>query len=491
MHTPRIMIAAPKSGSGKTLITCALLRALKKRGGQIKAFKCGPDYIDPMFHRQIIGVDSRNLDCYFSDEEQIKALFLQDRGEGELSVIEGVMGLYDGLGGIREEASSYHLAKILQTPIVLTVDAHGMGRSILPLLSGFLQYDREGLIKGVILNRAGKGLYELLAPLIEEELGLAVLGYVPGRRELLLESRHLGLKLPGEAERLCEQVELAAELLEECVDMDRLQELSKTAPELSETAPELSETAPELSETAPELSKTAPGCSRNGRFCSRGEQAVSKTVVRIGVARDEAFCFYYEENLRLLRKAGAELVFFSPLHDERLPEGLHGILLGGGYPELWAEQLCANQSMRRSVHEAIARNMPSVAECGGFLYLHEGLSDGEGRRYEMCGVIPAECRDTGKLVRFGYVEIKEKSPLFLGMGGIRGHEFHYFDSSDNGESCVACKPVSGKTWECVHEGQNHWWGFAHLYYPSNPIFVEHFMEEASKYKNCLLHQNMS
>lgn len=483
MHTPRIMIAAPKSGSGKTLITCALLRALKKRERRIKAFKCGPDYIDPMFHRQIIGVDSRNLDCYFSDEEQIRALFLRDGEEGELSVIEGVMGLYDGLGGIREEASSYHLAQILQAPIVLTVDARGMGRSILPLLRGFLQYDRAGLIKGVILNRAGKGLCELLAPLIEEELGLTVLGYVSERRELSLESRHLGLKLPGETGRLCEQVELAAGLLEEGVDVNRLLELAENAPELPE---------PAFSPSARKLPKAvSPPSARKlprGAFVS---PAVSEKAVRIGVARDEAFCFYYEENLNLLREAGAELVFFSPLHDERLPGGLHGILLGGGYPELWAEQLCANRSMRRSVREAIARNMPSVAECGGFLYLHEYLSDREGRRYEMCGVIPAECRDTGRLVRFGYVEIAEKSPLFLREGGIRGHEFHYFDSTDNGESCVACKPVSGKTWECVHEGANHWWGFAHLYYPSNPVFAKHFLEAALQYKNCLLHQNMS
>lgn len=448
---PRVMIAAPGSGSGKTLFTCALLTALGKRGMPAAAFKCGPDYIDPLFHRRILGVDSRNLDGFFSDEKQLRKIFMADRQEGELSVIEGVMGLYDGLGSVSEEASSYHVARTLQTPIILVVNARGMGRSLLALLAGFREYDREKLIGGVILNRVGRGMYERLSPLIQKELGIPVLGYFPETGELGLESRYLGLKLPEEVAELEERMARAAELLEDCVQVERILELAAQAPSLARTA--------------------EPPAQTN----------IVKRV-RIGIAMDEAFCFYYKDNLRALEAAGAELVPFSPLADERLPEDLQGILLGGGYPELWAERLSANVSMRMSVRRAIESGMPSVAECGGFLYLHEGLCDREGVCHEMCGLVRGSCRDTGRLVRFGYVEIAEKRSVFLEEGGcIRGHEFHYYESPDNGTCCLARKPLSEKSWDCIHAGAEHWWGFAHLYYPSNLRYVRHFVEAALEY----------
>ncbi len=457
MKAPRIMIAAPKSGSGKTMITCALLEALKERDEVLSAFKCGPDYIDPMFHRRVIGVDSRNLDGYFSGEKQLQELFVRGRREGELSVLEGVMGLYDGLGGIREEASSYDVARALKVPVILVVDAKGMGRSILPLLAGFLQYDTEGLIRGVILNRVSKGFCELLAPEIERELGILVLGHFPERQELVLESRHLGLRLPGELKNLREQIQMAASVLEESVDVSRILALAQEAEELPES--------------------TGSSFSRV-RWNFHGEPRV-----RIGVAKDEAFCFYYEDNLRLLQDMGAELVYFSPLHDGRLPDGLHGLLLGGGYPELYGAQLAANETMRTAIRNAIEDGMPSAAECGGFMYLHEWIADSSGEKFPMCGIVPGGCHDAGKLVRFGYVEIREKHAAFVREGGfIRGHEFHYFDSDNNGKDCTARKPVSGRDWDCVHENASHWWGFAHLYYLSAPEYAEHFVRECRKYR---------
>lgn len=469
INVPRIMIAAPGSGSGKTLLTCALLGALKRRGMRIAAFKCGPDYIDPLFHRQVVGVDSRNLDGFFAGEEQLREIFLADRREEELSVIEGVMGLYDGLGGVSEEASSYQVARALQTPVILVVNARGMGRSLLALLAGFREYDREKLIVGVILNRVGKGMCELLSPLVETELGIPVLGYFPETEELCLESRHLGLKLPEEVAGLEKRILRASEILEKCVQTDRILELAGRAVPMRRTAP---------------LSREIVGGGEwkaEDALRADGDVLCGKKV-RIGVAMDEAFCFYYRDNLRVLEDAGAELVPFSPLRDERLPENLQGLLLGGGYPELWAERLSANVSMRRAVRGAIEGGMPSVAECGGFLYLHDGLCDREGVRYEMCGLVRGSCRDMGRLVRFGYVELSEKQPVFLGEGGsIRGHEFHYYESTDNGTGCRACKPVSGKSWECIHVSADHWWGFAHLYYPSNPQFVRHFVAEAAAY----------
>lgn len=305
----RIMIAAPKSGSGKTTITCGLLQIFRENGEDISSCKCGPDYIDPMFHRQVLGVPSRNLDTFFTGEEGTRKLFLKDRREDELVVMEGVMGLYDGLGGIREEGSSYHLAKVTQTPILLVVDAKGMGRSVIPLISGFLAYDKAHLIRGVIFNRMSAAYYEILKPLAEDELGIAVLGYFPENKDLQIASRHLGLCMPGELEDLQGQIRMTAERLRETADISKLLQIAEEAEPLEE-------------ETVVEDSVETSEAMRP----------------RIAVARDEAFCFYYEENLRLLEQAGAEPVYFSPLHDRNLPENIHGLLLGGGYPELYADR---------------------------------------------------------------------------------------------------------------------------------------------------------
>ena len=447
----RIMIAAPKSGSGKTTITCALLQILKERGENVSSCKCGPDYIDPMFHRQVLGVPARNLDTFFTGEAQTRKLFLRDRSDGELVVMEGVMGLYDGLGGIREEGSSYHLAKVTQTPIILVVDAKGMGKSVIPLIAGFLAYDEAHLIKGVILNRMSAAYYEILKPIAEQELGITVLGFFPENKTLQIASRHLGLLLPNELEDLRGQIQIAAQKLKETVDILGLLQIAENLEPLA------------------------------ADICEREKQPVEKT--RIAVARDEAFCFYYEENLRMLAQAGAELVFFSPIHDTALPEDIHGLLLGGGYPEIYAKQLSENVSMRTAVREAVLNGIPTVAECGGFLYLHTMLTDREGRSYPMAGVLPGKCFDTGKLVRFGYIELEEKSGHFLPQGSrIRGHEFHYYDSEDNGADCTAYKPTTGRNYACIHAGENHWYGFSHLYYPSCPEFAEKFVEKAGKFR---------
>jgi cobyrinic acid a,c-diamide synthase len=458
------MIAALKSGSGKTMVTCGFLQALKQRGLAVSSFKSGPDYIDPMFHRTVIGVPSHNLDTFFSDEAQLRKLFLRGRAsayrvsesetghkQAEISVIEGAMGLFDGLGGVKKEGSAYHLAEILQTPILLVVDAHGMGRTVLPILAGVLSYDTAHLIKGVILNRTTKSFYQMIAPLIEEELSLPVCGYIPQMPEITLESRHLGLKMPQEIEDLKMQLCRLAEQLEESLDLARILEIAAGA-----------------ADAIPQIQKSA---------------IVDAPVLKIAVACDEAFNFYYEENLQMLREEGAELVFFSPLHDSHLPEGISGILIGGGYPELFAKQLSENTAMRTSIREAIAGGMPSVAECGGFMYLQESITDAEHNTYEMVGAAPGGCHYTGKLTRFGYVELSEKTPCFLPENDkIRGHEFHYFDSTQNGNCVTAVKPVTGKKWDCVMTGKNYWWGYPHLYYPSNPRFVQYFVSICAAFR---------
>ena len=449
----RIMIAAPQSGSGKTLITCALLQALKEKNYYLESFKCGPDYIDPMFHKTVLGISSRNLDPFFTEDSITRMLLSKGQDSRDLAVIEGVMGLYDGLGGIREEASSYALAKATNTPILLTVNARGMGRSLLALLSGFLQYDTAHLIKGVILNQTPSSFASVLSKEIEETFHIPVVASFPVRDDVRIESRHLGLVMPYELEDIQSRLKIASQVLCENANIEQILEIAKSAPKLEYDV------------------------KRDIK------QKLTEKTIRIGVARDEAFCFYYEDNLDLLKSLGAKLIFFSPLHDDTLPKDLDGILFGGGYPELYLKELEENESMRNSVKSAIENKMPSLAECGGFMYLHDTIFDSEKKPYKMAGVIHACCMKKERLVRFGYLTLNSKTDSFLKKGEtIRGHEFHYYDSEDNGECAIAKKPVGTKSWECVHAGSDHWWGFAHLSYYSNPKFAEKFAEACRSYK---------
>ena len=420
------------------------------------SYKCGPDYIDPMFHQRVIGIPSKNLDTFFTGENDTRKLLLKNRTGEEIAVIEGVMGLYDGLGGVREEGSSYHLAKVTKTPIILVVDAKGMGRSVIPLIAGFLAYDTEHLIRGVILNRMSKSYYEIIKPLIEAELQIRVLGYLAERQQLQIQSRHLGLHLPGEIKEIQRQLEVAAEELQKSVSIETIIQIAASAETIE---------IEKITETTEKITST---------------ELITKPL--IAVARDEAFCFYYEDNLLLLKEYGADIAYFSPLHDKELPEGSSGLLLGGGYPELYAKELEENTAMRKEIKAAVESGMPVVAECGGFLYLHTAIRDRDGHPYQMAGVLPAACQDTKKLVRFGYIELEEKESNFLEVGTrIKGHEFHYFDSEKNGEDCIAIKPVTGRTYPCVIEKENVWMGFPHLYYPSNPSFADHFVKKAEQY----------
>ena len=463
MKYRRIMIAAPKSGSGKTTITCALLQTLINEGYQAVSFKCGPDYIDPMFHEQVIGVPSRNLDTFFTGEEQTRKLFLKHASGDGFAVLEGVMGIFDGLGGVRKEGSSYHLAQVTETPIVLVVDAKGMGRSLIPILAGFLAYDKEQLIRGVILNRMSEGYYEIMRPLIEKELGLSVLGFLPEKKELYVESRHLGLVKPDELTGMKDKMMLLAGEFVKTVSLKAILEIAESAKAFGDA------------ENA-ESNKNAEDLGVN--------KDISTDRPVIAVARDEAFCFYYADNLCMLEENGAEIKFFSPLHDDRLPESCHALLIGGGYPELYADKISENRLMRTAVQQAVEKGMPVVAECGGFMYLHAAIIDKEGTSHDMAGAIPRQCYDTGKSVRFGYIELREKNSHFLPEGEIiKGHEFHYYDSTNSGEDVLAVKPVTGREYSCIMEGDNYWMGFPHLYYPSNPAFAKAFVEKAAEYQH--------
>ena len=448
MDSPRLLFAAPASGSGKTTVVCGLLRALKNRGKGVRAFKCGPDFIDPLFHETVVGVPSGTLDLFFSDQDQLKRLYCRHAAGADLCLIEGVMGYYDGLGAATDRASSYAVARALDAPVVLIVDGRGQSLSALATLEGFLRFREDSRIRGVIFNRMSESVYTALKPQVEA-LGVRPLGYVPKAPEVMVESRHLGLVTPGEIEDLGQKLDALAALLERTVDMEGLLALAGSAPAL-EAPP-----APPI----PPLPRT-----------------------RIAVARDQAFCFLYRDNLDLLADYGAELIFFSPLHDDALPAGAQGLILPGGYPELHARALSENESMRRSVREAIQNGLPCLAECGGFLYLHRELEDMEGRSWPMAGVLNARAYRTPRLGRFGYITLTAKTDTaFLPAGEtVRGHEFHYFESESCGDALRAQKPTGSRGWDCGHSRGNLLMGFPHLYYPSDPQLIERFLRACAK-----------
>lgn len=457
MKVPRFLICAGASGSGKTLITCGLLQALKNRSKKVASFKCGPDYIDPMFHTKVIGTHSRNLDSFFVNESVLKYLLSQNCKDMDIAVMEGVMGYYDGAGGITSKASAYEVASITKTPAILIVNCKGMSVSIVPYIKGFLEYKENSQIKGVILNQMSAMLYPRIKKLIEEELEVQVLGYVPKVEDCVIESRHLGLILPNEIEDFKERLMKLAKVLEETIDMEALLLLAKSAPDLEEEIP----------------------WPENSAYAFRLEQPV-----RIGIARDEAFCFIYEDNLELLRKMGAELVEFSPLHDKKLPADLHGLIFYGGYPELFAEQLEKNNSMREDIKRAYEKGMPVIAECGGFMYLHETMEDMDARPHKGVGIINGKAYKTSKLGRFGYISIRAKENQVFGEAcdEILAHEFHYFDSTSCGNDFVAKKPFSSRSWECIHLGKNLLAGFPHIYYYGNPAVAKGMLKSCQAYK---------
>lgn len=477
MKINRFMVAAPKSGSGKTMITCALLQLIKDSGKKVSSYKCGPDYIDPMFHRKVLDVPSKNLDTFFTDEKTTVQLFLDGRSDGDFAVLEGVMGLYDGLGGIYEQGSSYHLAKVTQTPIILVVDAKGMGKSVLALIAGFLQYDTQHLIKGVLLNRMSKGYYDIIKPLIEQELSIKVVGYFPEQKNIRLESRHLGLVMPDELADIKEQLDEIADRLKKTIDLEVLLGIATEAEEICDSGNADRDNGQIISigygQNIEIYNEKSIGDCKQNEFTQN---------INIAVAMDEAFCFYYEDNLRLLEKYGAKLQYFSPLHDAELPDNCDALLLGGGYPELYAKELSENISMRNSIKTAFKAGLPTVAECGGFIYLHTYIHN-QNYVFDMAGALAGECHFKGKLVRFGYIELEEKHSNFLPPDEkIRAHEFHYYDSTDNGTDCIATKPATGRKYDCVISKDNYWLGFPHLYYPSNPHFAESFVRKAQEYR---------
>lgn len=444
----QFLLAAPRSGSGKTTMTCALLMALKRRGCAPCAFKSGPDYIDPMFHRAVLGVESRSLDLFFSAPETVRALYAKGAAGHGAAVCEGAMGFYDGLGGVSDRASAWHLADTLGLPVLLVVEPKGQSLTLAAELNGLKNFRTPSHIAGILLNNCTARMHALLAPMLEKETGLPVLGFLPKLPEAVIGSRHLGLYTAAEVENLQQKLALLADAAEEYIDWPRLLALCEKEPPALPVRPE-----------------TPPA------------------RVRIAVAQDEAFCFTYAETLEAFRDAGAEVVFFSPLRDTALPENIGGLYLPGGYPELHAKELSENTSLLREIKQKIESGLPTAAECGGFLYLGQSLTDAEGQSWPMAGVLPGEAKDAGRLVRFGYAALSADSDSMLFRAGesFPIHEFHHWDSTANGTALAAKKPVGGAAWRCGFVNEHFYAGFPHLYWAGTPL-PQRFAAAAENYR---------
>ncbi|MGN1347121.1 MAG: cobyrinate a,c-diamide synthase [Eubacteriales bacterium] len=441
---PRVLIAGTSSGSGKTTAVCAILSLMKRRGIHAASCKCGPDYIDPMFHQSVLGIDCTNLDPFFCGGNLLRYLLAEN--SGEITVVEGVMGYYDGTGADGTENSTYTVARETRTPVVLVVNGKGAAASLLAVMDGFLHFVDDSRICSVIFNNVTAMTFANLKRLTEARFAgrLKTIGYLPKLPEdCILGSRHLGLVTAGEIDHLSEKLNKIADVCADTLDLDALIAAAESADWLDYTPPAIPKLAP----------------------------------VRIALARDAAFCFSYRDNLSLLERMGAEILPFSPLADEPVPEA-DGLLLPGGYPELYAEKLAVNDTAKSSVRAAIASGMPTIAECGGFQYLGVSL-DG----HPMCGVLPHESVNTGKLVRFGYVTLTSHRADLFGAAGttLRGHEFHYWDSTDCGKSYTAEK-TNGKVYDCVVSSETLYAGYPHLYLPSNGAAAAEFYRKCLAYK---------
>ena len=400
---PRVLFAAPKSGSGKTTVVCGMLEICNRRKYHTASFKCGPDYIDPMFHRKVLGAESGNLDTFFTDAETVRYLLENKAKAADITILEGVMGYYDGLGGTTESSSTYEIAKVTGTPVILVIDAKGASVSLAAVIKGMVEYRKDSRICGVVLNRVSEGYYQRLKEVIEKECSLKVFGYVPELSELTLPSRHLGLLAPEEIVSFQGWAGKVADVLEKTLELSKIFEIAETAEACTGTLPKL-----------PALT---------GR-------------VRLAVARDEVFSFYYAENMELLEKLGAELVYFSPLHDTVLPERIDGLLLSGGYPENYVQELDKALGMREAIRMACQRGIPCLAECGGFLYLQEKLEGGRLPECFLAGAfVPKSCAGLDilnwkvkKQVYWGKQGRKSKGMNFI-TGTVRKMGRHFLQKS--------------------------------------------------------------
>ncbi len=443
--SPAILIAGTHSGCGKTTITLGIMAALQKRGLNIQPFKCGPDFIDPTLHHMVTGRISRNLDVRMCGTAFTKNAFLANNSNADCSVVEGVMGLFDGGDG-----SAASLAKTLNIPVVLVIDVRSAAESIAAVAKGFTSLDPDLNVCGIICNRVGSAKHkQMIADAVEKYCNVPILGFVPRNETVTIPSRHLGLHMGEENPLKQEGQGQLSDIIENHIDLDLLLKLAAQA--------------------------------ETKRNITPPTDSPSKTSVKIGVARDEAFCFYYEDNLDLLQSFGAKIIPFSPLHDSTLPEGLQGIYLGGGYPELYARQLSENSSMRKKLKELADKGLPIYGECGGFMYLTSSITDLEEQTFPMTGVFPFASRMQSRLRRLGYRRPTMTQNTILASKDtvLHGHEFHYSTINNNIDYPCCYKLDDGRSEGYTYK--NTLAGYVHLHWGQTPEVAENFVQTCRQF----------
>lgn len=452
MEYPRIMIAGVQSSTGKTTVSLGLMAALKRRQNKVQAFKVGPDYIDSGLHSHACGQSAHNLDSWMMTPEVLQTVFVKNALGADISIIEGVMGLFDGYRGERIKGSSAHVALMLKTPVVLVVNAHSLSQSCVALVKGFMDYQPGVEIKGVVLNQATAFHQEWVAPNLEAELGVRVLGCIPRQESISIPERHLGLLPADEHEELAAHLNKMADLVEAHLDLEQVLALAREAEPLDVTW------------------QKPPGAKRT----------------TIGVARDAAFSFYYQDSLDYLEELGAELKYFSPLGDESLPE-VEGIYLGGGFPEMFLDRLSGNEGIKTALREAHRQGMPILAECGGMMYLTRLIKDWEGKEWPGVGIVPAEIHMTRQLQELGYIEATALVDTVIAARGqvLRGHEFHYstLEGIDPGQWAFSLEGGLGRGQRRDGYAQGSLLAsFLHLQLRANPQAAQHFVAACGAYR---------
>ena len=454
INPPRLVIAAPSSGSGKSTIASGLMAALAQEY-IVQGFKVGPDYIDPGYHSIASGRISRNLDTWMVSKDEVKRAFARGVQDADIAIVEGVMGLYDGYDGTTESGSSSEVAKLLGATVILVINVAKMARSTGAIALGYRNFDSELNLAGVICNNVGSAAHALWVTQAVESIGIPVLGCLPRTQALNIPERHLGLHTAVERTAEVETfLDHAAPLVRENINLTKVWEIARS--------------------------------NKPWEIPANANMTAREIVTRIGVARDEAFCFYYEDNFDWLRAAGAEIVFFSPLHEQALPENVSGLYLGGGYPELYAAQLAANLPMMNAIKAAITAGMPTYAECGGLMFLTENITDLQGNSHAMLGAIPGRARMAGKLT-MGYRQVTavRDSILFKVEDLIRGHEFHYSDWLEQPENIPHAYAVSPRASEEVrYEGfsqDNVLASYVHLHFGTHKELALRFVNACQRW----------
>ncbi len=437
------IIAGTNSGCGKTTATIGLMALLKSLNYNITPFKTGPDYIDPLFHSKVLGVPSYNLDSFMLSESAIKHLYKKHAKNADLSIIEGVMGMYDGMGQ-ESRGSTYELSRILDIPVILVVNCKGLYQSVAAIIKGFTKFKDDTKVRGVILNHvSSKDHFKFLQSIIEKECGIKCIGYIPNNKDFALESRHLGLIQAEEVEELDQKIELLKETFNKTIDFRRLMSIADNN---------------DISDSSFEVPK------------------LDLSSLHIGVAYDRAFRFYYKDNLELLEELGANLHYFSPIEDSQLPDECNCLYLGGGYPEVFAKEISQNISLLNNIKDKIDNGMPAYAECGGLMYLTEKIITQDQEEYKMTGVFEASVQMTKRLQRFGYAIAQYEGE------STSCHEFHRSQIIPNQTNVnyelkyQLKKPEKEKEWQCGLQYKNCLGAYAHVHFYADLKFFEKITE---------------